>query len=364
MVLLRRYICYLLVALFLHMLCSCSDNYFLNDEEEKEYVEIVPTLLKKSSRSGIADVLNEFYVTAYEGILSRGDNIHYTYDGSAWNADYAIVWPSKKKTISFWGLSQPLSDGRGITNSYIYDDEQYFTFTCDPADSHDLLYASNLKTTKAKENGKVSLGFTYSLAYPYFTAVQAIDDVTIIIDSVTVHNLYSTATLKFDKTYNSVAEWTVIDTQFATYGQKLSSPVTLNPNKRSSVKISDKWMWIPQLPNEWQTAEGAPISIQDADALHQCYVEVHCQIIKDGAYLWGAPAGNNEYEPVFFPFGTNFETQGYQKAIKLKFNGGFLADGTPWKPHDLSGDFTISQWITQDVFVYPWEEEEPEDLEF
>ena len=362
-----KYIEIVLALVFMPILCSCSDHNesMVEERDMDDLVEFVPFLVQSGSRaSGIAAVLNEFYVTAYQGTLSRGANIHYTYNGSSWASDRSIVWPTGSKTVSFWGLSQPLSDGRGISNSYIYSDAQYFNFTCDPTDIHDLLYASNLKTTKAKESGKVSLGFNYALSYPYFTAVQAIDDVTINIDSVFVHNLRSTGTLRYDLVKNSVAKWTVVDTLYATYGAKMASVVTLNPNKKTAVRITPSWTWIPQIPTLWETAIGAPVSIQQADALHQVYVEVRCQIIKDGHYLWGAPSGVNEFESVYFPFSTNVSTQGYKKAIKLKFDGGFLADGTPWKPHDLSGEFSITEWIMQEVSVDPWEEEEPEDLEF
>lgn len=364
---LSKYIEFVLAMLFLPILYSCSDHNesMVDRDDMNDFVEIVPYLIQPSSRaSGIAAVLNEFYVTAYQGTISKGSNIHYTYNGTSWNSDRSIVWPTGTKTISFWGLSQSFNNVRGISNSNVYSSDQYFNFTCDPADSHDLLYASNLNTTKAKARGKVSLGFNYALSYPYFTAVQAIDDVTINIDSVFVHNLRSTGTLRYDKVKNSTAKWTVIDTLFATYGTKMTSVVTLNPNKKTAVRITPSWKWIPQIPTLWKTAIGAPVSIQEADELHQVYVEVRCQIIKDGNYLWGAPSGANEFESVYFPFSTNVSTQGYKKAIKLKFDGGFLADGTPWKPHDLSGEFSIAEWIMQEVSVDPWEEEEPEDLEF
>ena len=355
-----------IVVLF--FLCSaCSNSVESNDSTsyngEEHLVKIIPEL-KQHSRAGLDDAISDFYVTGFAGRFVRGKNIHYSFNSNEWIADGSIVWPSGDGMINFYALSQPYLDGDGISNSKINSTNQYFTFTCDPDNPRDLLYSSALNTTESMMNGQVQLNFVYALAYPYFTCVQAIDDVTVNIKEIVVHNLESMGTFTFDKTMGSFGEWTEIDTAYATYRQVLETPVTLNPNQTTAVTISEKWKWIPQRPKKWTTTADNPVPITTADENHECYVELKCQIIKDGSYLWGAASGENEYESVYYPFGTNFNSQAYQRAIKLKFTGGYLSDGTPFKPHSGSGQFTIAEWITIDALVDPWEEMDPEDLIF
>lgn len=361
----------ILVILFIiAVLTSCtgSDNLSSKNvyDEDSAVVEIIPELYSTTgvSRAGIADVLQEFYLTAFSGSFNRGRNIHYLYDGNQWTSDRTITWPTGTNTISFWALSQRLEDGNGITNSKFTASEQYFDFTSDPLAPKDLMIASSLNTNRERMNGKVHLGFNYSLAYPFFTCVQGIEDVTINIKEVTVHNISTTGTLAFDKSTNSMGKWTLVDGLYGNYTQTLDNPVTLNPDLNTAEVISSKWYWIPQRPVKWTTTDEVAVPISVADENHECYVELKCQIIKDGSYLWGAASGENEYESVYYPFGTNFRTVGYSRAIKLSFTGGYLADGTPFKPHDSSGEFTIADWVTLAILVDPWEEMDPEDLIF
>ncbi len=351
------------------LLCAaCSNSVISNDEtsyvDEEHLVKIIPVLKQYSSRAGLGDVMSDFYVTGVAGRFVRGRNIHYSYSNNDWIADGSIVWPTNDGTINFYAISQPFLDGDGISHSKLNATDQYFTFKCDPDNPRDLLYSSAFNTTESMMNGQVQLNFVYALAYPYFTCVQAIDDVTVNIKEIVVHNLESMGTFTFDKTIASYGTWTEIDTAYANYTQVLETPVTLNPDQTTVVTISEKWKWIPQKPKKWTTTADNPVPIATADENHECYVELKCQIIKDGSYLWGAASGENEYESVYYPFGNNFNQQAYQRGIKLKFTGGYLSDGTPFKPHSGSGQFTIAEWITIDALVDPWEEMDPEDLIF
>lgn len=358
----KSIICFVLLLPIL----GCSNSTELNRETDGyDVVEIVPIFPWSSSRA-ISDVLTEFYVTSYSGRTLKGRNIHYTFDGTAWKASSSLVWPSMTTKISFWGLSQKFDDVNGMSNTSITSTSQTFDFTCDPANPRDLLYASKINTTKKEQSGKVSLAFNYALARPYFTCVQAIEteNVTVIINEVVVHNLKTTAKFKYSTTRNSNGSWTVNNDLYANYSKVLSSPVTLNPDKVTAVTLTDRWYWIPQRITKWSTTATTPVPISTADANHQCYVEMKCKIIVNGSYVWGGSAGSaNEWESVYYPFGTNFNSNGYNRAIKLSFDGGYLDDGTPFKPREGS-DFTIAEWIQQDVLIEHWEEEEPEDLNF
>jgi hypothetical protein len=97
--------------------------------------------------------------------------------------------------------------------------------------------------------------------------------------------------------------------------------------------------------------------------MKQSYVELKCQIIINGRYVWGGGTGALKYESVYIPFNSNFNKANYKTAIVLTFDGGFMADGKPLEPHE-GDEFTLADWLVTDVSVDPWEEEEPEDLIF
>ncbi len=362
-----RYISEISIILVLvSILFGCTKSTEVYQEsDDNDFVEIIPIFPWSSSRA-ISDVLNEFYISSFSGKLNQGRNVHYTFDGSAWNADKTIVWPAGSTKISFWGLSQKFENANGMSNTSIRYNVQKFDYTCDPATPKDLLYASKLNTTQAEQGGKITLAFNYALANPYFVCVQAIEtpNVTVIINEVIVHNLKTTGTFEYSTTLNSNGKWTLNNDLYANFSKVLPSPVTLNPDKVTAVTLTDKWFWMPQRPTKWKTTATTPVSITEADAAHQCYVEMKCKIIANGSYVWGGPAGStNEWESVYYPFGTNFNSKGYNTAIKLKFDGGYFDDGTPFTPREGS-DFTIAEWIQQDVLIEHWEEEEPEDLYF
>ena len=362
-----RYLSYIVISImYISVVFGCTNSIEIDQNTDScDFVEIVPSFPWERSRA-ISDVLSEFYVSSFSGGTNKGRNIHYTFDGSAWNSSRTISWPAGSTTISFWGLSQKFENANGLSNTSIKYDEQKFDFTCDPLDPRELMYASTLNTSKAGSGGKVSLAFNYALARPYFTCVQAIEteNVTVIINEVIVHNLKTTGTFTYSKTQNSNGTWTLNNDLYGTYTKVLPSPVTLNPDKVTAVTLTDKWFWMPQRPKKWTTKVGSPVPTSTADANHECYVELKCKIIANGSYVWGGAAGSdNEWESVYYPFNTNFNTKAYNRAIQLNFDGGYFDDGTPFKPREGS-DFTIAEWIQQDVLIEHWEEEEPEDLNF
>lgn len=352
--------------IIISFLLGCTNSTeTIHDTDSNSIVEIIPIFPWSSSRA-ISDVLSEFYVTSYSGRSLKGRNVHYSFDGTAWNSSSSIAWPTGSTKISFWGLSQKFDDIDGISNTTISSSIQEFDYTCNPSVPKDLMYASTLNTTQAAQGGKVSLAFNYALANPYFTCVQAIEteNVTVIINEVIVHNLKTTGTFVFSKTQNSNGTWTLNNDLYDNFSKVLPSPVTLNPDKVTAVTLTDKWFFMPQRPTKWTTTATNPVPIATADANHESYVELKCKIIANGSYVWGGAAGSaNEWESVYYPFGTNFNSKGYNRAIKLSFDGGYFDDGTPFKPREGS-EFTIAEWIQQDVLIEHWEEEEPEDLNF
>ncbi len=197
--------------IMISFLLGCTNSTeTIHDTDSNSIVEIIPIFPWSNSRA-ISDVLSEFYVSAFAGNANKGKNVHYTYDGTAWNSDKTISWPLGSTKISFWGLSQKFEDANGLSNTSIKPSAQSFVYYSDPANPKELMYASTLNTTKTAQGGKVALAFNYALARPYFTCVQAIEteNVTVIINEVIVHNLKSTATFAYSKTQNSNGTWTL-----------------------------------------------------------------------------------------------------------------------------------------------------------
>ena len=358
---------YIFVALFAMIIFSCSEssNFERTDDNSEGDIVRFTASLQNKSRTLISDLMDEFYVYAFSGKTNKGRDIKFTWTGSEWVSESIINWP--KNEISFYALSRSFSVGKEISKSVMKYNDQHIIYTVppdslNPDSTNNLFFASRLNTTSAEQGGSVHLEFVYSLAYPYFTCVQAIEDVRVIIKEIITHNLKTTGVLTYEA-MDSKASWELVDTLYGNYRQVLPTPIELNSDLTTAVQISQPWIWMPQKPIKWKTKDGSPVTTHEADSLHQSYVELKCQIIKDGSYLWGAASGENEYESVYYPFNANFSTQGYKRAIKLTFTGGYLEDGTPWKPRSGAA-ITIASWVTIDALVDPWEEMEPEDLIF
>lgn len=359
----RNIIIILLVAA---LVWSCTDK---GDVRENEYftephpVVIIPTYNEPASRASISSVLQEFYINAVSGSTNKGRNIKYSWNGTAWNSSSTVLWPGPDVAISFWALSQAFSNGDSISSLRMTSKDQYFTYAIDSLAPRDLIYGSTLNTTYNKAGGAVRINFYGALAYPYLKCKNGIENVTLIIKEVIVHNLSRAGKFTFNKTVNSSGTWTAINNITGSFKQVLETPITIPPDASASIQITDSWKWIPQKPTKWTTTDAVPVPIATADELHHSYVELKCQMIMNGGYVWGGAGGDAEYESVYIPFGSNFRTANYKNAITLTFTGGYMSDGKPVELRSADS-FTLAEWVKEDVLVDPWEEEEPEDLIF
>jgi len=358
---------YLIVLLLSVFFCRCTDRNTIDSEDysSEDTVKIIPVFPDATSRASVSDILTEFYVSAYSGTTARAKNVKYEYDGTAWKATSLITWPAKNTKISFWALSQKFANGDSISNLVFNSKDQNFIYGIDSVKPKDLIFGSYLNTTKAISGGSVRIAFYGALAYPTFKCKQLVKDATLIIDEIIVHNLRTSGKFTYHKTTSSSGTWTNGNEYYGTFSQKLKTPISLPYHATKSTTITDTcWIWIPHAPVKWATTATKPVSISEADAKHQSYVEFKCKISMNGSYVWGGTSAA-EYESIYFPFNTNFKSTTYKAAITLNFKQGavFFADGTPWEPR--SGDeFTLAEWRNATVDVDPWEEEEPEDLNF
>ena len=358
---------YLIVLFLLVFICACTEKNTVYSEEysSEDTVEIIPVFPDYESRAKVSDILTEFYVSAYSGSAMRAKNVKYLYDGTAWKASSVISWPGKNTKISFWALSQPFANADSISDLVFKSSDQNFVYGIDSVKPKNLIFGSYLNTTKAISGGSVRISFYGALAYPTFKCKQLVTDATLIIDEIIVHNLRTSGKFTYNKTKSSAGTWANGNDYYGSFSQKLKTPVSLPYHASKSTTITDTcWTWIPQAPVKWATTATNPVPISEADAKHQSYVEFKCKISLNGSYVWGGTSAA-EFESIYFPFSTNFKSTTYKTAIVLNFKQGavFFADGTPWEPR--SGDeFTLAEWRNATVDVDPWEEEEPEDLNF
>ena len=358
---------YLIVLLLSVFFCRCTDRNTIDSEDysSEDTVNIIPVFPDLQSRAKVSDILKKFYVSAFSGTSSRARNVKYEYDGTAWKAASVITWPAKNTKISFWALSQAFTNADSLSNLVFTPTNQNFVYGIDSVKPKDLVFGSYLNTTKAISGGSVRIAFYGALAYPTFKCKQLVKDATLIIDEIVVHNLRTSGKFTYHKTTSSSGTWANGNSYYGSFSQKLKTPVSLAYHATKSTTITDTcWTWIPHIPVKWATTATTPVSINEADEKHQSYVEFKCKIIMNGSYVWGGTAAA-EYESIYFPFNASFRTTTYKTAIILNFKQGavFFADGTPWEPR--SGDeFTLAEWRNAVVDVDPWEEEEPEDLNF
>ena len=363
---------FLIVFFIASLICQCSNR---SDFESEDYsfdggpVEIIPVFPdEKSSRASISSMIQEFYIMAYSGTVKKGNNVRYYWTGAAWKASGLVSWPGMDTKISFWALSHTFTNVDSLSNVKMTSKTQEFVYGIDSVKPKNLFFGSNLNTTKNKAKGAVRINFYGALAYPTFKCKLSnnLKDATVIINEIIVHNLSVSGKFSYHKTTSSSGTWTADKTKTGTFSQKLKTPVTVKYNSKSSVStlITDtNWVWIPQIPKKWTTTASNPKSISYADSMKQSYVELKCQIIINGSYVWGGGTGALEYESVYIPFNSNFNKVNYNSSIVLTFDGGFMADGKPLEPHE-GDEFTLADWLVTDVSVDPWEEEEPEDLIF
>ena len=109
------------------------------------------------------------------------------------------------------------------------------------------------------------------------------------------------------------------------------------------------------------------IPISTADANHQTYLEVKCQIIKTdtGEYVAGnvdnSDSSNPMFATVYFPFPYNQKASNLSINVRnannrIDFNGGFDANGEDFLENNAKVDVVVTsdEGIENDVVQDPW----------
>lgn len=370
---------------------SCSDTISENESEDSNEVQFNVSFENKPTRAVTtpAEGINTFYLYAFQGNTIKGYNIQYNYNGSAWKAKgLGVTWP-KTDPLNIFGLTESflkvlkdrMTSVRAI-NYYI-----------PPVDAHDVWYASALKQLKSQTGGTINLKFTRLVSRVNFSCKNSMQNMSVRISEIVVHNLVSAGTFTFSEKTASAGSWKLLNTgenpYYANYPQAFKTNLEpgivradvlpLVPPKTNSKLITDSaFILIPQTTVKWKpdTTTTPKQDIAYGDANHQCYVEVKCQIFETdengvlGDCVWGDPTGVNypEYESIYIPLLKTWSKSNNISNIVFDLATAYNADGSPWAPHEGSEQIRFDESmllepILDSGVVDVWDEDEAFELE-
>lgn len=288
------------------------------------------------------------------------DLIHYLQPDNSWDApDGMITWPDDDAELNIFAISPGFELASDVNMKW---NSHTFNYTLPNGNYPDFLYGSMIRTKEsANPNSVVHLTLLAAFTYMKFTCQQntttmPLDEYTVNVKGITLHNISSKGQFEFLETASNEAEWTASEenADYTSYEQEFENPVTLTSGRK---QINDSLIVIiPQSISKWTTAVGDPVTTAYADANHQCYVELKCQVINsDGDYLWGSEDGTGmypQYESVFIPFPSNKTYDiNARPSLNIKFDGGFDRDGNPTVFHTEKSthlDIEVEDWIVEE----------------
>lgn len=112
----------------------------------------------------------------------------------------------------------------------------------------------------------------------------------------------------------------------------LKNKVSINLEDGSDV--SQTLMVAPQKQTRWSDNT----TTQQADAAHQCYLEIECRIKKDGVYIKGS---DTQYVSILNVFGREGLERGKCYTYTLTFDGGGRSDAIS----EIKYDVDVTGWV-------------------
>ena len=297
----------------------------------------------------------------------------YIYNSSTLAFDISgTKWKWQSKAMDFYVVSPsfaaPAFSNVNITASsatFDYKVQQNF------ANQEDLVIASLFGVTKKNSGGSVSFKMTHTLSYQGFRAKNMIENTNVYIKSITIHNLQTGGTWSYTYGSPSKGSWTALNGEYGDYTYEFATPVSLS-TAYTTITGTDYLFVIPQRVDPWMTTRdpNGAIPISTADANHQTYLEVKCQIIKTdtGEYVAGnvdnSDSSNPMYATVYFPFPYNQKASNLSINVRntnnrIDFNGGFDANGEDFLENNAKVDVVVTsdEGIENDVVQDPWEDD-------
>lgn len=276
-------------------------------------------------------------------------------------AQYTAYWPAETATLNFQAIA-PASDNSFTVSNNVANSLAHMVATVTvPEDNSlqkDILMANKDKAYESETGRKVQLNFKHVLSQVRFSVKTASQQVSGEIKDIALCNIKKTGTVGFqgDDAGSSAADWAV------TLASK--EPDNLEAKTTYSIGMVDdgkfgvaeytvakdmtaadgSLLMLPQNTVKWATADGAPVSIEIADAAYNTYIKISCKIKNGATYLVGGE-GENDFGYVYIPFKAEWEMgKKYIYTINIGTGtGGFDENGKPLI-QPISYSVAVADW--------------------
>ena len=234
-------------------------------------------------------------------------------------------WPSY--ALNFYAIAP-------ATNSNFAFDGQTLTYTIptDQSQQIDLMVANANEQTSSTNSGVVQLPFQHMLSQVRFAAKLAQSNLSVEIQSITVHNVKNSVDVNLkDGTVSSAS------TTYENYAVGITSPVTVSSITDAVEATDDNGVLLlaPQTITGWTSG-----STSDANTNHEVYLEIKCKIKSGDTYLVGS---EGDYGTTYVGLQDLTWQEGHKYVYTLNFGVG----------KDENGDQKLTP-ITFTVSVADW----------
>lgn len=259
------------------------------------------------------------------GVVINGDGQgNWTYR----SASDMVAWPSSGNCY-FYALA-PAS----INNYTISEGNLSYNVPTDSRSQIDVLRASNSYdlNVQGERPSQVNLQFEHILSQIKFKGIIDVKGLDVFVKSITIHNLKNKVSINLE---NGSDVSQTSDT-YANYKINFNNPVEVT-STTSAIDLSgddNVLMVAPQKQTRWSDNT----TTQQADAAHQCYLEIECRIKKDGVYIKGS---DTQYVSIFNVFGRESLERGKCYTYTLTFDGGGRSDAIS----EIKYDVDVTGWV-------------------
>lgn len=288
-------------------------------------------------------------VTAGEKYIGVSDQegITVTNTGGVWKEDaqYTAYWPALTATLNFQAIA-PASDPSFTVSNNVANKLAHMVATVTVPENNslqkDILMANADKVTEESNSRKVQLNFKHVLSQVRFSVKTASQQISGEIEDIALCNIKKTGTVGFqgEDAGTNEADWAVVlasaepenlDAK-TTYSIGMAVDGTFGAAEYTTAKdmtaADGSLLMLPQNTVKWATADGAPVSIETADAAYNTYIKISCKIKNGNTYLVGS---DNSFGEVYIPFKAEW-TMGKKYIYTINIGtgtGGFDKDGNP-----------------------------------
>lgn len=255
--------------------------------------------------------------------------------GGKWDYNTAtdmVYWPNE--AMNFYAVTPSANTNYSYNGGVLT-----YTVPTDNSKQVDLMIAKASNQTKATNKGIVNLPFQHALSQIVFKGVTKSSNLSVEIQSITIHNVNSVMTLGLNGTA------TAPTASYANYSLGMSGTKTVavtDASKAVDLTASDgALMLVPQTLTGWTEKT----STKAADAAHQAYIEITCKITSKSStgvtYLVGTASA---YDKTCVSLPATWEA-GKRYVYTLQFGGGKDPNTGEDRFTPITFSVNVSDWV-------------------